>query len=110
MAGMVTLQRVDDHIDQRRAADHPDLHRIRHNIGKNTVQLFLQKVRCHFLHTVNAGGVLRGQRRDGAHGVHLVGGHGFDVLLDARSPAAIRTGYGQYRFHSNVLHFVAFLK
>ena len=47
----------------------------------------------------DAGGILGRQRRDGAHAVHPVHGHGFQISLNSGASAAVAACNGQCCFH-----------
>ena len=91
----VLLQLLRDHCDELRRGDHADLHGVRENISKNSVQLLTQKIGCGLQNICDAGSILGGQ------GKHAVGGHGFDIGLNPGASAGIASGNGQRCFHLN---------
>ena len=68
---------------------------------ENGVQFLTQELGRCLQNVCDAGGVLGGQGRDGAHGVNAVGRHGLHIRLDTGASAGIASGNGQCCFHVN---------
>ncbi len=98
--GIILPELMNNNFDTIPARYHADFYGVGGNIGKNAVELLRDKFRRRVHDGVYPGGVLGGQRRDHAHGVHFVRGNGFDIRLDAGSPAGIRAGDRKKFFHA----------
>ena len=95
----VGVQLFGDHTDQLCRGYHADLDGIRVDVGKNGVDLLCQKFGRGFKNAGHTCGVLGSQCGNGAHGVHAVCSHGFDIGLDASTAAGIAAGNRQCSFH-----------
>ena len=80
-------QPIHNDPDEGSGRYHPCFHSVRDDVRKDTVQLEGEKFWGALQYPPDAGGVLRGEGGDGAHGVHPMHGHGLEVCLDA-GPAA----------------------
>ena len=80
-ARAVDAQSVDDGLDERRRGDHAGLDGVGEDVSEDAVELGGQEVGRDLQNAADAGGVLRGQCGDRAHGVNAVGRHYLDDTL-----------------------------
>ena len=92
--GAVLPQFLGDDANEPRRGHHAHLYGVGADVLEHGVNLLAQKGRLHLQNVGDAQGVLHGQRGDGAHGVHAVYRHGFQIRLDARPAAGVASGYG----------------
>ena len=95
---------IGDGVDEIHRGDHADLHRDRWNIVEHRIDLIGEDRRFGVLNGTHAGGVLRGERGDGAHAEYAVGQHGLQIGLNACAAGGIRSGDGEYRLQCRVFH------
>ena len=95
----VFLKLLRDDFNQADGGNHTGFDRIRADVGKDAVELQRQKVRRDLEDSLNAGGVLRDEGGDGAHGVYTVCGHRFDVGLNSGASAGVGPSDCQCCFH-----------
>ena len=112
VAELVMVDGPGHHLHDGRCVQHADLDGIDANVFHHRLDLRLQKLSRYAMDALHAHGVLCGQRRDGAHAIAAQGGKGFEVGLNARAAAAVRTGnrenacvmQGRWRGRSDAAH------
>ena len=75
---------------------HANLEGVNANVIHDRLNLCFQEFSWNAVNTLHTLSVLRSQSRDGSHAVAAQGSKGFQVGLDTRSAAAVRTCNGQY--------------
>ena len=99
----ILAQLVCDCLHAFRRGKHADLDRIRRDVLKHRIDLFLDHPRTDVLNVDNARGVLCDDRHDDAHAEHAVRRHGFEVSLHTCAARAVRTGNRKHFFHRILL-------
>jgi hypothetical protein len=92
--GLVEPQPFGNCFNELRRGDHPDLHGIRADVREDAVDLLTEKFGSDLQNSLYAGGVLRRERRNRAHGVHPVHGHRFQIGLNPGASAAVAASDG----------------
>ena len=78
-----------NHMNQFAGGHHADFNRIGRDVLKDCVQLLPQKLWAHLLNRADTGCILCRQRRDCAHRIDPLHGHGLKICLNSRAAAAI---------------------
>ena len=106
---MICRQPFRNHGNQVYRRNHPDFHRIGADIRKYAVNLHPQKFRCHLKNPLYAGGILRRQCCNRAHGEYPVHRHGFQIRLNPCAAAGIAACNAQCCFHAVFLQTFSLL-
>src|SRR5204863_4563855 len=86
---------VSNHLDQRAGKEHPGLRSVDSDVVEDRLELRPNELRRQFVHSRDAGHVLRSQRGDRGHAVAARGRERLQVGLNACAAARIRAGDGQ---------------
>ena len=90
--GVMEGESFSNDVDDVSGRHHADFHRDRRNILKHHVDLVGENVRFGVLNGTHAGGVLCGERGDGAHAEHAASQHGLQIGLHAGTAGRVGAG------------------
>ena len=95
---------VGNHANELAGCHHADFYRVGTDVLKDRVNLLLQKFGSGLLNCAYAGGVLGREGGNGAHGIHTIHGHRFQISLNSGASTAVAARNGQCCFY---VHFVS---